>query len=73
MNDVSYGCLATAEGSSEICSKSKSGTLWVKKNPVKRPSSPVPLLPAQWLEHPTGVSEVVCSISAWNAVKIVCC
>ena len=43
------------------------GTLCVVKNPVQRPSSPALVLPAQWLEHPTGVTEVVCSISTWNS------
>ena len=36
------------------------------KNLDKQPSSPgVPV--AQWLEHPTGVTEVVGSIPAWDS------
>ena len=38
----------------------------VKRNPVKRPRSPG-VLDAQWLEHLTGIVEVVGSISTWNS------
>ena len=34
---------------------------FLQKNPVKRPSSPGVLV-AQWLEHPTGVTEILGSI-----------
>ena len=46
---------------------STSGTLCVKKNPVKRPSSPGGVPVAQWFEHPTGITEVVDSIPTWNS------
>ena len=35
-----------------------SGTFCVNKNSVKRPTSSPRVLKAQWLEHPTGVTEV---------------
>lgn len=40
--------------------------LCVKKNPVNQPSSS-PDLVAQFLEHTTGVTEVVGSIPTWNS------
>lgn len=39
---------------------------FVKKKPVKRPSSPG-ILVAQWLEHPPGDTEVVGLISRYLA------
>lgn len=42
---------------------SSPGILSVKKNPVKRPSSPRDFV-AQWLEYPSDVAEVVGSIPA---------
>ena len=41
--------------------------LCVKKNPVNQPSSSPEDLVAQFLEHPTGVTEVVGLIPTWNS------
>ena len=39
----------------------------MKKNPVNQPSSSPEDLVAQFLEHPTGVTEVIGSIPTWNS------
>ena len=67
MHSMSFhlSCITLIEGHI-VEPSSTSGTLCVKKNPVKRTRLPgVPV--ARWLKHPTSITEVVGLIPTWNS------